>query len=370
MASPLAFDRAAVLCYRLFDIADSIDLERGRTLLAERTTRRQRLTREGSEYLVLPNPPLVAEVGQRPLGLRAGPVQVQVTARFFDHGAASVLVEVPIPEGTPIESILAQVDELSDTPALDALAKEVLTPLREALGPALEDGHLWSESESYTVVFAERMRGSPTAAEVLQNEYLPVLVLGDAQSQPLSALERRDVLEQHFSYTERDLAVIDWNVAFVYEPSGSRDIPDLLEIANAQLLELRYYDDFLDTQLSTTYREMSRRSRRWNSIVRSPYRSTARRLLLTLIELSEFVERVENSLKIIGDFYLAKVYEGALRQLRIHAWQDSVTRKQELLAQTYELLKGEIDTDRVLTLDVMIVLLIVVEVVLALWRPH
>ncbi|HYO52416.1 MAG TPA: hypothetical protein VEU50_06495, partial [Archangium sp.] len=72
-----------------------------------------------------------------------------------------------------------------------------------------------------------------------------------------------------------------------------------------------------------------------------------------------------NSLKIIGDFYLAKVYEASVKRMRIPAWQASVTRKQQLLAQTYGLLKGEVDTDRSLTLELTIVLLIVLEILFA-----
>ena len=88
-------------------------------------------------------------------------------------------------------------------------------------------------------------------------------------------------------------------------------------------------------------------------------------MLVTLLEMSEFIERVENSLKIIGDFYLARVYEAAVKQLRIPAWQASVTRKQQMLGRRLRLLKGEVDTDRSLTLEAMIVLLIVLELLLA-----
>src|SRR3982751_1000759 len=99
---PLAFERAVLLCYRLFDIADSIDLEQGRRLLAAQSIRRLRLSREGSEYLELPNPPLAADLGQRQLPTRTGSRAVTITARIFDHGAASILIEVPIPAGTPL----------------------------------------------------------------------------------------------------------------------------------------------------------------------------------------------------------------------------------------------------------------------------
>ena len=80
--------------------------------------------------------------------------------------------------------------------------------------------------------------------------------------------------------------------------------------------------------------------------------------MLTLIELSEFIERVDNSLVIVADVYLGRVYEAAVRQLRIAEWQVQVSRKQQLLAQTYGLLKGEVDTGRALTLEVMVVILI------------
>ena len=51
---------------------------------------------------------------------------------------------------------------------------------------------------------------------------------------------------------------MDWNCAFVLEPSGSRDIPDILELASSQLLELRYYDELFDAELARVYRELDR----------------------------------------------------------------------------------------------------------------
>jgi hypothetical protein len=51
--------------------------------------------------------------------------------------------------------------------------------------------------------------------------------------------------------------------------------------------------------------------------------------------------------------------------MRIPAWQASVTRKQQMLANVYQLLKGEVDTDRSLTLEATIVMLIVGELLLA-----
>jgi hypothetical protein len=366
----LIFEKGQILCYRIYDIAEEIDLERARKVITE-GARRLKLGRENGQYLELPNPPLAYELGRRVLAVRTGALTVEVLARLFDHGAASIVVSVPIEPGTTFEALTALADELYDSEALEALAAELIDSVRKTIAPALQGPHLWDQNESYTVIFAERLSsagivGQPNAEQVLAQVDLARLLLGEVAGPALSRRESEAVTQVRFSYTVDDLVVVDWNSAFVYEPSGSRDIPDLLEIANAQLLEFRYYDDLLDAHIARIHDEVQRK--RHGSLFRSPYRGLARETLATLIDLSEFIERVENSLKIVGDFYLAKVYEAAVRRLRIPSWQASVTGKQQLLSQTYGLLKGEVDTDRALTLEATIVALIVLEIAFAFMK--
>lgn len=357
---PLVLEKATVLCYRLYDVADEIDLAVAESILA-RDARRLRLSRAGAEYLMFPNPPLVVGLGRRPLALPGGAVEVEARARLFDFGAASIVLSVPVSSGTSLEALTPTADRLYDGPEVDALALELVEALRRTVAPAMENAHLWSQVESYSVVFVEALRGSPPADELLDRADLARLLLGETSIPELSAAERSDVTRRHFSYGTTDLVVIDWNAAFVYEPSGSQDIPDILEIANAQLLELRYYDDALDHRLAGVHERLKRERRRLGSFFRSPYPALARQVQLTLLEMSEFFERVENSLKIIGDFYLARVYESAVERLRIPAWKESVTRKQQILGAVYGWLKGEVDIARSLTLELMVVLLIVLE---------
>lgn len=360
-------EKAHVFCYRLFDVAAEIDLDAAQRLLA-RDTRRVHLARAGAEYLLLPNPPLAVELGRRPLRLPSGAVVVEVVARLFDHGSVSVRLRVPVQPNTEVGALIPLADELYDSPAVDALALELLESLRPGIAPALRSGKLWEQSESYAVHFVERIRGSPSAAEVLTWPELAPLLLGETREAKLSERERADVTAQHLSYGEQDLVVVDWNAAFVYEPTGSTDIPDILEICNSQLLEFRYYDHQLDRQLAHVGETLRRSRRREFPLFRTTDAPLARSVQLTLIEMSEALERVENALKVIGDFYLAKVYEAALEQLRVDDWKASVQRKQQTLGDVYQWLKGEVDTARSLTLEVMIVVLIVVEVILAFVR--
>ena len=130
-------------------------------------------------------------------------------------------------------------------------------------------------------------------------------------------------------------------------------------------LELRDCGEVLEAELGRMYDVVGQRT---TMLLFSPYKRLARELMQTLFELSEFIERVENSLKIVGDVYLARVYEAAIKQLRVARWTEQVTRKHRLLQQAYGLLKGETDTSRALTLETMVVVLILFEILMALFR--
>ncbi len=353
-------------CYRIYDVADGIDLERCKALINGGQSRRLHLKREGSEYIQLSNPPLNIDLGTRPFDVAGKQTEVRVSGRLFHHGAISVTVRVPIEPLTTFEALVPVADELYDSHALDSFCLDEVNKLRDLFKPAFDAPHLWQQNEAYTVLFARSLEGNPTAEQLLSDPHLARLVIGEGREAVLSKGEVREVLEHAWSYTPGDLVVVEWNAAFIYEPTGSEDVVDLVEIANAQLLELRYYDAVLDGELDRVYDTIGQR--RTGSLVFSPYKELLRGLMLTLIELSEFIERIENALKIVGDVYLARVYEGAVTQLRINQWTEQVTRKHRLLQQTYGLLKGEVDTSRALTLEVMVVVLILLEIVMALAR--
>jgi hypothetical protein len=230
---------------------------------------------------------------------------------------------------------------------------------------AVEATHSWKGVETYTVVFVRSLLGNPGRDRITDSPVVAKLLLGEAGPKNLSLDARRDVLKHAHSYFEDDLAIIDWNSAFVLEPSGSRDIPDILEFATSQLLELRYYDGLLDLELARIYDDFDVARRRRRALFRSPYERLARVVLRRLVELTEFTERVDNALKVVGDFYLARVYQSAVRRFRIGNWQASVDGKQALVAQAYNLLKGEVDIRRSTLLEIVVIVLILLELVTA-----
>jgi hypothetical protein len=173
------------------------------------------------------------------------------------------------------------------------------------------------------------------------------------------------VLGHHYSHLAGDLAMARWDCAFVPEPSGVEDVPDLLELATAQLLELRYYDALLDRELHHIHDEMEARGSRLRNVLTQRYRKLQRRTAALLRERSEMIERLENAVKIVGDLSLARVDQGAVRRIRWPAWQQTVLRKQRLASDVNDLVGDEADTSRAEWLETAIIVPLLFEIVAA-----
>lgn len=369
-AKPLVVREGRVLAYRLLDVADEIDLAAAQNVVRAAATRRGTSTREAELSLVMSAPPLEVPLDTYVGNLTRSRARLQgrVSARLFEYGAVSVCFDFPIAPGTELAALVPICDELYESSALDESARELVSPLLDRLAEAIRQRHDWNGIETYTVVFIQQLEGHPLAQEILGSPTLVSLVVGEPSNRRLALGQRQDVLQHAHSYFEDDLVVVDWNSAFVLEPSGSRDVPDILEFATSQLLELRYYDGLFDLELARVHRQFSRvRHSPFPLRLRNPWVQLSHDVVRRLLELTEFTERVDNALKVIGDFYLARVYESAVRRFRIRAWQSSIDAKQALLAQAYDLVRGELDTRISTVLELVIIILILLEVALAIF---
>ena len=81
------------------------------------------------------------------------------------------------------------------------------------------------------------------------------------------------------------------------------------------------------------------------------------------MEFSEFLARIENSLKTVGDSYLATVFRAASHEFRFEDWRKSTSRKMDTLAQIAELLQGELNHRRSNILEIIVIVLIAIEIV-------
>ncbi len=355
--------RGSLLAYRVFDAGDTIALDVAEKLVP--TAKRLLLGGPLVEGLVIAVRPLEVTLSDCELVIPGvdRPLHARVSARIFDFGAVSILYEIPIEPGTPLSALVPVCAAIYESPVLDARGARHREEVMKMLGSSIAKPHTWEEAESYTIVFVQELSGVAPSA-LAESELVAKLLLGEPSAKPLSVATRQDVLRNAFSYLADDLILIDWNSGLVVEPSGSRVVPHVLELATCQLLEFRYYDGLLDRELARVYDYVEKAPR----IFKSPFRALTREVLRRFMELTEFTERVDNAIKSVGDFYLARVYLAAIKRSRVPEWRESVETKLGLVSRTYELLKGEVEVSRTQLLELTVVILILLEIVAAFER--
>ncbi|HEX5885234.1 MAG TPA: hypothetical protein VFY67_11905 [Pyrinomonadaceae bacterium] len=122
--------------------------------------------------------------------------------------------------------------------------------------------------------------------------------------------------------------LLDWNAALIFD-SDYADTANLLEHLNVELLEARYLDAQLDKSLNE-YRRLVHTRPQWYFPLRTPYKTVVQDLGELRIEASLLAECVDNSLKIIGDQYLAGVYSAAANRFYLREREIIIERKLDI----------------------------------------
>lgn len=365
----------AVVLYRLYDVGYEIDLERALDFLAatpeDRETLRLNLEqrrRVEAQAIRIKNPPITVTLGVEPFDAAGRHHDAQVSARIFDFGVVSLRMRCAIPGALPWTAV-AQFGDSADLsrsarPGFDRTIQE----LADRIAPAIVRPQIAPLSEDYVVYRFMRFEdaaGQPLPASVLRDLDVAPLLLNE--DRPISDQARKELLPHWFSYYPDDLSILTWNTALVLDPmEGESDVQLIVEFANAQLLELRYYDALLDAELPLMYDRIENARKGPGALLGRRYAGLLTGLQTLLADSTEIVERTQNALKVTDDIFLARVYGAALELFRERAWRAGIDHKLGIIHQTYEMLNAESMAVRNEVLEVTIVLLIVVEIVLAI----
>jgi hypothetical protein len=370
-ASALDVSVGYILAYRLFDVAYAIDLAKAEDTWA-RTVRtgssRGRLTTTPPKAISFGVPPVALGLGTVALALPEGAMQANATARLFDFGVVSLALRVPVTDlsWAIFSQRLNAVDQAVGLAPASALWTELLDRVRQGVGDALIRPIPSTLEEDYLVGVANAFSEKITAEALVARIDLVPLLSGELR--PLSQGARQDLLRHRYSYYTDDMVVLTWDRAFIYEPRGDTDVTDVLEVANAQLLEMRYYDELLDAELPRMYDLVEAARRRWALPGARRFADLARRLYTMVAEVTELTEKVDNALQVTEDVYLARIYAAALELSRVSTVSAAVDRKLSIIRGTYSALYDEASSSRSSLLEIIIVVLIAVEIVLAVIR--
>lgn len=360
----LSIKKGLIIIYRLFDVASEINLSIVESKVREGAKRMRLSKHPYMKALQFTDPPVSFELNGFTKTLFEGTIHINVVAKAYDFGVLSLAFYISIPEGTTFSSLESVAKELDTDEGIDEKAKEYIGQLMHNLGEAVIRPSLKEQFMEDYMIFAIQGLDQETDMSDFLNQYDPSRLLL-YETREVSQHTREETLRHRFSYYPDDLIIVHIDNAFVIEPSGSSDIFDILEFANAQILELRYYDSVLDRQLSWIYRELSKRHVVSAFRLRD-YERLGKKVTEIVTELTEVTEKVDNALKVTEDVYYAKIYRTAMMLFRSRDWEMSIQEKLQVVTNTSKMIYDEISTKRGHLLELGIIILIVIEIVILL----
>ncbi|MBI3862885.1 MAG: hypothetical protein HY290_13425 [Planctomycetia bacterium] len=347
-----------------FDWGEEVDLERARHVLpAELHSLPRRLRTPPS--IAYQSPPL--RFALPPLDLIVpvlGRAQAPAELMLFDFGSASLAMRFNFRLTAADLSRLA--GELADPTIFVQAARDALKPMFDKLRDAIFQPEWIDLSEEYFVFQLIPEPSTPSPPQLLAQFPGWLAGLVRLEAAPLSDSEIAEALRLRLSYSPDDLIVTDWTAAVVVD----RDCAEILEtmaFANLQLLEFRHIDKRLDGQLKTAYGLIHQLAHRWLPI----WRTHARRLRVLRelhAEFNEMFERASDALTLVGDPYVARVYQQLAGRFHLDQWGQNIRRSIAVLDGIYQSVSGQAATYRIEALEIIVVLLILFEIVLALYR--
>ncbi|MBV8551196.1 MAG: hypothetical protein JOY54_07825 [Acidobacteriaceae bacterium] len=344
----------------LFDIAEELDLGHLNRLLGTSPSKREPAFRHPApEYVRYERPPVGDVIG--PCGTYEGqPLTARI--RYFDYGVASVEMQMGVNSGW--EDLLRLGTRWVSSPELERRAGELLRERLALLRPALKkptDGWI---TEDYYVIQINPITANGavlTAEQLLASHGSGIAQIVRGEEAPLSAAEQQEVLRSNMSYYPTDLLVVAWAAAFVYDTEfGASPTIDLLEYANTQLLEFRYYDEVLTRVLADVYRRLENKRTLWPQWRLARH---AEELNTIRLDYRELAERTDNAIKFISDMFYARAYRLAAARIGVNDYRNLVTDKLATARDLYDSMMNEFHQGRAFVLELMVVIILMIEIV-------
>lgn len=352
------------ICHVFFayDIGFAIDLTKAERLIQHATQRESiRRTRKAPQYFQYHPPPLRVTVDRAALKVASFATEALIDLVIYDFGAVSVIYRIPF--SGPFECIKQLGLALYDNEALLQDSGRESQLLLDAIRPAVSKPNRHELVDDYVVYHFAQMQRSCEPQSILGTHSLPVAQLLRAESEVLSKQEVDDCLAHHIAFGPRDLTIIDWNAALVLG-TDMDDVLAVLEFANVELLEMRYLDDQLDRAQSQAYAYFARRRSlaEWRPRSRTAAMADVARLQL---DSAFLFESVNNTLKLLGDPYLARVYRLASQRFHLAEWDASILRKLGTIESIYSKISDQQSALRMEVLEWIIILLIAFSIVIS-----
>lgn len=388
----LVIKKGSIFAYRVYDIAHEIDLKKAQELLNNQKLENKTysLKKDPLKTISFKEPPLIVTGGSEMIELQIKSKKLSVNSfleiKIWNYGVISISHKLNVADIS--WSDLVEIGAILDANSVvDQLSVKKKEEISQIIRNALKKPENHSIFEDYTTYLIEDLENHTKSKEkkedgtfdvTIEKVSYPLEVLRTAgvaelllaePSKTLSELTHKSLQSNYTQYTKHDLLVMDWNSALVMDlgkEKESQDYIDIIEFSLGQLLELRIYDQKIDDKLDELYDSIEKKQYKKISEFYTKISEESGQLYL---DFSDFFEKIDNSIKTVGDFYLAKVLKMADKKFGFDELKKSMSRKIDALSKLSEMyqekVNSAIETQRNNTshrLEWVVIILIAIEV--------
>ncbi|HKL86242.1 MAG TPA: hypothetical protein VJ861_07930 [Treponemataceae bacterium] len=356
--------QSEIIYFFVYDAGRSIDLSKAAKLIPASTEPwiiRNR--RDTPQSLSLPHP-LIVQLAKIICPPEHPFETITLTARIFEDGVISMNALVTgsflLEQLHKIRYTAFYVNDTETTidTWVDASMQLFFNEIQEAI---TFEQYVFSAfiRQCYTVFCLTTPIPKPQTFVQENREIIACLLNGEQLNTRLHESQIEATLRGAFCYTEHDFAVFDLDRCLIIDPE--RDYQDILLVIEqviCQLVALRSLDTLLDRWLDKAEND-----------IKIIFKHNSARLKLLKVKLANIqaltfdalfiLENLENSSKIIGDYFLGQIFNNLCQQLNTDGWKLSIERRLKTLESVYRRLSEHDSERRMVFLEVMFIIVCV-----------
>lgn len=348
-----------------YDVGEAFDLEKLRGLVGTGGgPTKKDFPRRTPDYVRFENPP-IAEPSER-VTLRSGE-EVVCSIKYYEYAIVEAQLEVTF-QGS-WDELLQQASRWMDTADVESEARAAVARKLHKIGPAVIKPRSEWLQENYLVFALHEISddaGRPLTADELLTGHadnIAQLIRGEPSRLSHGTAER--VLQGSLSYYPTDLLVVGPTAALVYDQlDESVWTIQILGYAKMQLLEFRYYDNYMTHVLGEVYNTLDIKRNVLFSRWAMPREAT--RLNAIRLDVMELTERIDNAIKFVSEAYYAVAYRSAAARVGVPEYRDLVEKKLNTARELYQFMMDQFNEARLFVLELAITVACLLDVLLLL----
>lgn len=359
LGANLNIKKGTIFVYRVYDIAHEIDLRLAQQGLEKRSgaesVRRYQLKKDPFRTIIMREAPLILSGGEEEITINVNgqdrAFKSNIEVKVWDYGVLSFSYRIDFSDVRWKELVVLGSILDSDS-VIDEISRRKKEEIANQIKDSLKSPYSHSVFEDYTTYVIEEIEDKTIDEEpqrfqnpldLIKAASVPELLLAES-SKTLAETTKRSVISNISQYTKKDALILDWNSSLVIDFTKEKEYQeyvDIIEFSITQLLELRIYDQLLDERLDLLYNSIENNQHNKITDFYSKLSTEAGQLYL---EFSDFFEKLDGSIKTVGDFYSAKVLKTANKRLGFDELKQTMSRKIDTLSKMSKMFQAKVDS--------------------------